>query len=196
LDPLELLKGDHQQVRSLLEQLKTRELATRRMSVEELERDLLLHGALEEELIYPILIGRAPELENDIVWALEEHDLVKVLLAELEEIGIDHPRHLAKIKVLESCVLAHVKREETVLLPRLAQLLQPEERELLAQKLQEAETWVLTRATRPVRRRAAAKRPARRTAAKRAPARRTASKRNVTQRRTAGKTRRQRTRRR
>ena len=82
MDALSLLKEDHGNVKKLLKQLSEtteRAIKTREELFAKLKRELEIHEAIEEEIIYPALKQHA-EAKELILEAYEEHDVVNVIL--------------------------------------------------------------------------------------------------------------------
>src|SRR3954447_10762551 len=73
---------------------------------------LALHTAIEEQTLYPALRAAAPDDEDDVLEALEEHHAVKALLAELERMAPGAERFRAKMQVVIENVRHHVEEEE------------------------------------------------------------------------------------
>lgn len=74
--------------------------------------ELKVHVAVEEELFYP---EACKVLEDDaeiIDEAEEEHHVVKMLMEEIEELGMEGEHAHAKFKVLLENVRHHIKEEE------------------------------------------------------------------------------------
>lgn len=132
MDAIKLLKHDHKTVKGLFRQF---EQATRRAEKqklgEEIIEELSIHAILEEQLLYPTLRAKDARLTDDVLESLEEHHAVKLTLAELDKLKVDHERYDAKMHVVRESVEMHIEKEEAELLPRLERLLDAEEREQL-----------------------------------------------------------------
>jgi hypothetical protein len=83
-------------------------------------RKLAVHEVAEEDVVHP-LTRQAPEGDAVAEARLKEESKGKDLLAELEEMGVDHPEFDARLETLRSEVLAHAKREEEEEHPKLEQ---------------------------------------------------------------------------
>ena len=89
------------------------------------------------------------DAESDVLEAIEEHHVVKVLLRELEDLDAAHERFDAKVTVLMENVRHHVKEEEQELFPEVRDAIgRSELLELGAALLEQAKPNVPTRPTR------------------------------------------------
>lgn len=114
---IELLKQDHAKVKELFERFeKTEDDAEKGEIVREAITELKIHAAIEEEIFYPALREVA---EEDIMdEADEEHHVVKLLIAELEEMEPGDDHFDAKFTVLAENVRHHIKEEESEIFPK------------------------------------------------------------------------------
>lgn len=139
LDAIRLIRKDHRTVEQLFKQFERAEKAERtaemRKVVRELVRELSVHAAVEEQLVYPILRRKVESTEDQVLESLEEHHLVKMTLGELDDMAPDDERFCAKVTVLMESVRHHVEEEEEELLPRLAKALSPQDRRELGDAL-------------------------------------------------------------
>lgn len=103
---ISLLKKDHTKVKGLFDQFeKADSLREKRKIVAEAIVELKLHAAVEEDIFYPAVrkpIGKKVMNEAD-----EEHHVVKVLIAELEEMDGKEGHYDAKFTVLAENVRHH-----------------------------------------------------------------------------------------
>jgi hemerythrin superfamily protein len=109
------LTTDHRNVDELFSRFEQADAS----DVEELGhlRDLILeqlaiHAEIEEQTLYPALREAAPDEQDDVLEALEEHHAVKAMLAELERMPPTHERFRAKMQVVIENVRHHVEEEE------------------------------------------------------------------------------------
>lgn len=121
LDPFEMLREDHRKVQGLFQLFEEAEnLESKREVAAETIKELKIHAAIEEEIFYPTV--RRETGENDLLdEAAEEHHVAKLLIAELEEMGVEDERYDAKYKVLAESVKHHIQEEESEMFPRAAQ---------------------------------------------------------------------------
>jgi hemerythrin superfamily protein len=149
VDAIQLVKKDHRAVEKLFEDFERAEKAERqadmKRAVRGIVRELSVHAALEETLLYPALRSAAPDVEDDVLEGLEEHHLVKITLRELDEMSPKEERYAAKVTVLIESVRHHVKEEESELLPALRKALAPAELRELGARMAKAKKTAPTR---------------------------------------------------
>jgi len=114
MNAIELLKADHEKVSGIFEKLEdTTERAekTREELFTKLKQELDLHAHIEETIFYPVL-KKADETRDITMEGIQEHHVVKVLLRELDAMGVGSETWTAKLKVLKENVEHHVEEEE------------------------------------------------------------------------------------
>ena len=147
LDALTLLKNDHAHVETLFRKFEAtsdRATKTRRRLVDQIITALSVHAAIEEQLFYPALRDEVPEVDPDVLEALEEHHIVKWQLHELEDSDAADERFGAKVTVLIEHVRHHVDEEEKVLFPQVRRVVSRSERVELGSRLAEAKSTAPT----------------------------------------------------
>ncbi len=115
MDAIRMLKDDHAAVEVLFKRFEKagdRAFVTKREIVDRIIEALSVHAAIEEQLFYPVTRATVPETEDIALESLEEHHIVKWLLAELEDMDADAERFDAKVTVLIENVRHHVTEEE------------------------------------------------------------------------------------
>ena len=137
MDPIALLKADHRKVEELFKKLEDtteRAVKTRTELFEKLNQELTVHALAEEAVLYPAdkEIKETRELGFE---AVEEHHVVKILLAELAALSPDTEEWTAKLSVLKENVQHHVKEEEGELFPKTKKALSSEELDELGNRL-------------------------------------------------------------
>jgi LPXTG-motif cell wall-anchored protein len=113
-NPLAMLASDHEYVKGVLTRcLNTDSLAVRRVLVQEICDNLVIHATLEEEIFYPALAKFGGEEGHRFVEdALREHADIKACIADVQQVdvgGADFRRHVGR---LEQAVVTHAEREE------------------------------------------------------------------------------------
>jgi hemerythrin superfamily protein len=141
VDVLDLLKQDHQKVSALIQEVQDAEPDDERVRelAEQISQELTVHSALEEALFYPLLRDRAEEAEErvDVFEAFTEHDVVKHLISLLEGGRRTNDEVFkAELQVLGENVKHHVREEESTIFSLARELLDDEEREELAERVQ------------------------------------------------------------
>ena len=128
-NPIELLKTDHRHFEKLLKQGEaTTERAKkgRRDILDMLTRDLTVHEAIEEKLLYPALRPHA-EAHDLVLESFQEHHVADVQIKELHDVATDDEQWGAKFKVLKESVTHHISEEENKLFPIAKGVLKKEE---------------------------------------------------------------------
>ena len=114
MDAITLLKTDHEKVSGIFEKLEeTTESAekTREELFAQLKQELDIHSHIEETIFYPVL-KKSEETREITMEGIQEHHVVKVLLRELDAMGVGSETWTAKLKVLKENVEHHVEEEE------------------------------------------------------------------------------------
>lgn len=140
MDAFELLKKDHEKVSGIFEKLEPtteRGVKTREELFVQLKQELDVHARIEETILYPVL-KESKETEDITLEAYEEHNVVKQLLAELEEMPKDDESWGAKLKVLQENVEHHVEEEEDEMFKDARKVLSQEEINDLGTRLEAA----------------------------------------------------------
>jgi hemerythrin-like domain-containing protein len=123
VDPIKLLKDDHEKVKGLFEEF---EQARNKRSKMRIAREAILeldvHAGIEEEIFYPAFQAEASP-NGMLLEAEEEHHVVHLLIAELKEMAEADERFEAKFMVLAENVRHHIDEEEKELLPKAKQAL-------------------------------------------------------------------------
>jgi iron-sulfur cluster repair protein YtfE (RIC family) len=123
----EILVADHERVKTLFseyEEFGDDSALTKEGIYEEILRQLAIHGKIEEEIFYPAILdlGNWHDAGGAVEDALEEHRIVKALLAELSMFAPDSQEFDATMQALEDSVDRHVQEEEKELFPLFEKL--------------------------------------------------------------------------
>jgi hemerythrin superfamily protein len=128
MDVVQTIEADHRQIDRLFDHLERAARAEDERQEERLARQLVrelsVHAAVEEQVLYPALVRVG--LEPERLDALEDHHAVKVTLAELQAMRPAQARYAAKVRQVMKNVRRHVEEEEATLLPQLRQSLDEE----------------------------------------------------------------------
>jgi iron-sulfur cluster repair protein YtfE (RIC family) len=138
MNAFELLKQDHKKVSGIFENLEPtteRGVKTREELFAQLKQELDIHARIEEEIFYPA-IKEAKETRDITLEAYEEHNVVKQLLAEMDELPKSDETWGAKLKVLKENVEHHVEEEETEMFPSAREVLSKEQIEELGTRME------------------------------------------------------------
>jgi hemerythrin-like domain-containing protein len=140
MNAFELMKQDHQKVSGIFEKLEPtteRGVKTREELFAQLKQELDIHARIEETIFYPA-IKEAKETKDITLEAYEEHNVVKQLLAELDELPKDDETWGAKLKVLKENVEHHVEEEEGEMFTSAREVLSREQIEELGARMEAA----------------------------------------------------------
>ncbi len=136
VDPLRILRADHQEVADLLTRLAESDEGKQRDALlQELSTKLQLHMELEEQLLYPAVaqhVGQEDEEEAEVEHGLARDGLDKVLaMAAMPGFG-------AAVEMLKAGIHHHVEEEEKELLPALKESMERDEWRALGEQLMAA----------------------------------------------------------
>jgi hemerythrin superfamily protein len=122
MDIIDLLKRDHGEVSQLFGRFsQASKPETQDELAKEIIHELSVHAAVEEQFVYP-LIRRKVDGGDDLVdHAVEEHQEVKRLLADIEKLDAGQAAFTSKMEKVISSVREHVSEEESGVLPKLAE---------------------------------------------------------------------------
>jgi hemerythrin superfamily protein len=141
MNAITLLKEDHKNVKALFkkfEGLGENANSEKKKVVERIIKELAMHAAIEEQLLYPAARKVVPAAEDNVLEALEEHHIVKWTLNELEDMSPDEERFDAKVSVLMESVRHHIEEEEEDLFPKLRNALSRKQLDALGASLEAA----------------------------------------------------------
>jgi hemerythrin superfamily protein len=133
IDAIALLKADHRKVEDLFQQYQhVRDKHTKQSLADQVCAELELHAQLEEMVFYPAVAEAAGEAGEQLMEdACQDHQLVKDLIAELEEV---HDREFdIRFHALMHEVQSHIAQEEHTMFPVAEQLLADQLEDLLAE---------------------------------------------------------------
>ena len=147
-DAIMQLKDDHEKVEKLFkkyEETTDRAVKTRRKLVDQIIEELSVHAAIEEQMFYPISRVLSDEARDQTLEGLEEHHLVKMVLAELAKLDPTDERFHPKVTVLIENVRHHVEEEENDLFPMMRKAFGRNDMSDLGDALDEARASAPTR---------------------------------------------------
>jgi hypothetical protein len=114
MNVFDLLKRDHSELRSLLDQIGQERSSTPEEQLEEIRCALELHASLEERFVYPLLWLN--DATKDVALeAMDDHAVMKRLLHELSARNWQEEDWLGCLRLLRDRVEAHCADEEAVL---------------------------------------------------------------------------------
>jgi hemerythrin superfamily protein len=139
-DAIALLKADHKVVKQLFSEFKDlgdRAFKTKQDVVAQICEELTVHASIEEEVFYPRVRKVGEEEKDSVLEGIEEHAIIKELVAELGTLNAEDETFDAKVKVLIEQVEHHVEEEETEVFPAVQKALPKEELVALGERLAE-----------------------------------------------------------
>ncbi|MBW3665240.1 MAG: hemerythrin domain-containing protein [Actinobacteria bacterium] len=125
-DIVQLIQGDHDEVRALLQQLETAVPTARKELFERLVYELARHEAAEEAIVHPTLRDEVSNGEPIAESLLDEESKAEQLLADMESMDPESEEFLTAFAELRDDVLQHAQHEENEEHPLLRQELSAE----------------------------------------------------------------------
>lgn len=140
MNAFELLKADHKKVAGIFEKLEateTGDVAKREELFSQVKNELDVHSRIEEQILYPVL-KQAEETHDITLEAIQEHQVVKHLLTQLDSMNKGSEEWGAKLKVLQENVEHHVEEEEDEMFKKAKDVLSKEQIGELGTRLEAA----------------------------------------------------------
>lgn len=141
MNALDLLIADHNRVRGLFTRFRDAHEAEDDVQAVELAGkifdELSVHTTIEEEIFYPAVHDTNEEISELVDEGVEEHHVVKVLMAELGQVEAASDEWNAKMMVLIENVEHHAQEEEEEMFPPLRSSCDPGMLDSLAQQMEE-----------------------------------------------------------
>ncbi|UPW09548.1 hemerythrin domain-containing protein [Gordonia terrae] len=129
-DAIVILRDEHKEIRKLFRDFKSQgdnAVKTKGKIVDKIIEALTVHTYIENEVMYPEIRKRVPDLEDDILESYEEHHVADVLVVELAALSPDAERFDAKATVLIENVEHHIEEEEDEWFPKVRDALSRKE---------------------------------------------------------------------
>ena len=114
-DVIALIKADHSTVNQLFrryQSLGDRAMRSRRQIADRLIKELSIHAAVEEQVLYPNARAAIPKGERMVKEAISEHQTLKEALVSLEKSRPDSDKFDPLMMKIRDEVRHHVKEEE------------------------------------------------------------------------------------
>jgi hemerythrin superfamily protein len=124
MDMIEMLKDDHRRVRQDVQDCMQACQSGGQVNTDMLlriQRMLLLHTKLEEEILYPRVKSEIPEEEELVQEFYDEHQQVRNILSNLVNREIDTDTCVTELRRLMEVVDEHVREEEEEMFPSVRQ---------------------------------------------------------------------------
>ena len=115
MDALQLLKADHDKIKKIMSHIEgttERGVKTREEFFTKMKQELVVHEAIEEEILYPALKDH-PKAKDIVLEAYEEHNVVDMVMQEIDETPFDDDTWGAKFTVMKENLEHHIEEEES-----------------------------------------------------------------------------------
>lgn len=132
----EIIHSDHEDVKRILQRLvdsTRRARKSREEQLESLKGEILPHMHAEESLLYPFLQDESDEPDLALI-AMEEHQVARNLLSDVESTSTDDDRWHAKVQVLQEIVRHHIQEEESTIFDKAMELMDEEQAEEMGER--------------------------------------------------------------
>ena len=129
MNAISMLEEDHKKVKKLLTDLDStteRGVKTREELFTKVKQELEVHEAIEEEIFYPAL-KEHPKAKDLVLEAYEEHNVVDMVMKEIEGVTYDDETWGAKLTVMKENVEHHIEEEEGEMFKQARQVFSEEE---------------------------------------------------------------------
>ncbi|MDN3293921.1 hemerythrin domain-containing protein [Streptomyces ficellus] len=144
-DVVELLKGQHERIRRLFDEVVATRGEERQACFHELVRLLAVHETAEEEVVHPFARKNIAGGEQVVEDRIEEEEGAKRALSALQDMDVDSPEFLDRFAALRQDVLAHAEAEERYEFAHLRAVTDRDTLGNLARAVQAAEAVAPTR---------------------------------------------------
>lgn len=144
-DVVAVLLEQHEQIKSLFQRVAMAQGTQKRELFEELVRLLAVHESAEEIVVHPTARQEIADGEQVVSRRLKEEHEAKHELAELYDLGVDHPDFNDRLGTLAQAVIRHAEHEESEEFPQLRERVSGEQLERMAGALRAAESMAPTR---------------------------------------------------
>lgn len=144
-DAVTFLKEQHEQIKSLFEQVTNASGEEREQRFFELRRLLAVHETAEEEIVHPRARHEIEGGEGVVEARLKEEHEAKEALRELEKMDVDSTEFTTKFAELRTDVLAHAEAEENDEFAKLQAQLDASQLERMRNAVKLAEAMAPTR---------------------------------------------------
>jgi len=144
-DVVDLLIDQHGQIKKLFADVAAATGEQKRDLFHQLVRLLVVHESAEEQVVHPTARRKIENGDPIVSARLVEEDEAKHTLAELYDLGVDHPDFDMRLKEFSDAVVKHATAEETEEFMQLRTSLRPEELSRMAGVVRAAEAAAPTR---------------------------------------------------
>ena len=146
MDAIEVLTQDHRRVEALFDDFDRAAGPDQRKEImNQIVRELSMHAAIEEEVLYPSVREALPEGERLVQESLQEHGDVKQMLADLDDMPGTQQGFEEKAGNLFQDVRHHAEEEEGEIFPKLREQVGQEILDDMGRQLESAKGHAPTR---------------------------------------------------
>lgn len=142
VDVLDIIKQEHREVGSLIDEVNTLEAGDERVReiAHEIMEKLSMHLSIEERLFYAKLKERSEEDEQlvDVLEGYTEHAVAQKLMEMLKAGRRNDEKFKAELQVLGESVKHHVEEEESTIFHLAKEFIDSEEREKIGESWEKA----------------------------------------------------------
>lgn len=142
-DAIDVVIADHRHAEALFTRIEAGP-AVDQATLDELIRELSIHAAIEEQVLYPAVRREVGGGEDLVEHSLDEHQEAKELLLSIEKAGADDPQTPQLLAKLIAGVREHVQEEEGKILPQLKSSVSPQTLSALGEALEQAKKMAPT----------------------------------------------------
>jgi hypothetical protein len=142
---VELLLEQHSQIKSLFRDVASAQAIRKQELFEDLVRLLAVHESAEEEVVHPTARRTIDNGDAIVESRLEEEGEAKEALAELYDLGVDHPEFDLRLQLLADAVTEHATSEESEEFSHLLATLDSDTLEKMAGAVKAAEALAPSR---------------------------------------------------
>ncbi|MFN2608955.1 MAG: hemerythrin domain-containing protein [Acidimicrobiales bacterium] len=143
-DAVQVLIADHLETEQLFSQIESLPEGEQRDSaVRDVTRELSIHAAIEEQILYPAMRRSLVDGDSKVEESIEEHQQVKDTLAAIERTD-DPAERQQLLTTLIADVRHHVEEEEGELFPELRAATSQDELREMGAKLESAKKMAPT----------------------------------------------------
>jgi len=138
MNAIELLTQDHVKVKKLMGEIDStteRGVKTREELFTRFKREMTVHERIEEEIFYPRLTEQA-KTKDIALEGYEEHHVVDLVMAELDDVPYDDEHWAAKFSVMKENVDHHIEEEEGEMFKLARKALESNELEELGERME------------------------------------------------------------
>jgi hemerythrin-like domain-containing protein len=141
MNAIELLMQDHKEASSMMDQLEVADKGDRSAKdiFLQLKEALTLHTQIEEQIFYPALKNHK-ETSDMVPEALEEHQEVDHILAEMSGLNPGNDEFMDKLTELRDSIEHHVEEEENEMFPKAEQVLGQSRLQEMGSQMQQMKT--------------------------------------------------------